>query len=73
MGCDEERECERRDKEKNKMNISDVDMDKLSLESLPFQFCSDWLKEEIRNILLENNKLKKIVSNVESEMNYRAS
>lgn len=36
------------------MNISDVNLDKLTLENLPFQFCSDHLKGEIAKLIKAN-------------------
>ena len=31
------------------------DLDKLTLENLPFQACSDWLKEQIRQLIEERD------------------
>jgi hypothetical protein len=33
------------------MNISDVNLDELTKESVPFQFCSDYLKEQILKLI----------------------
>lgn len=33
------------------------DLDKLTLENIDMQFCSDWLKEQIRKLLEENKRM----------------
>jgi len=33
--------------------LSDMDMSKVTLENLGAQFCSDWLKDQIREMLTE--------------------
>lgn len=39
------------------MNLKDTNMDKLTLENLEFQFCSDYLKDEIRELIEQRDRL----------------
>lgn len=43
--------------------MSDVDLDKLTLENMDAQFCSDWLKDQIRALIQERDGLKKQIGN----------
>ena len=44
-----------------KMSLDKMNLDKLTLENVEAQFCSDWLKRELRALLVGNARLQEAV------------
>lgn len=48
-------------------NLSDVNLDKLTLENVGFQFCSDFLKDQIVALIKERDAATKRLADVEAD------